>query len=144
MEVRMRKAFIVAAAFVLATTFSASAMQQQANPPKPEQKPEEKAPAALTGKWDMTIDTDQGAMQSTLEVKQDGKKVTGTLTSPQGAGPIEGEYADGKLTFSMSFDSPNGSIQIGFNATMKPDGSLAGTLDFGGGQIPWRAVRAKG
>ena len=47
-------------------------------------------------------------MQSTLDVKEDGKKVTGTLTSPQGAGPIEGEFADGKLTFSMSFDAPNG------------------------------------
>ena len=140
----MRKALVVAAAIALSTTFSVGAMQQQTAPPKPEQKPEEKAQTSIAGKWDMTIDTDQGAMQSTLDVKQDGKKVTGTLTSPQGAGPIEGEYADGKLTFSMSFDSPNGSMQIGFNATMKADGSLAGTLDFGGGQIPWRAIRAKG
>jgi hypothetical protein len=144
MEVRMRKAFVVAAAFVLATTFSASAMPQQANPPKPEQKPEEKAQTSVAGKWDMTVDSDQGSMQTTLDVKQDGKKITGTLTGPQGAGPIEGEYADGKLTFSLSFDGPNGSMQIGFTATMKADGSLAGTLDFGQGQIPWHAVRAKG
>lgn len=140
----MRKALVVAAAFVLATTFSASAMQQQANPPKPEQKPEQKAPASIAGKWDMTIDTDQGSMQSTLDIKQDGKKVSGTLTSPQGAGPVEGEYAEGKLAFSMSFDGPNGSMQIGFSATVKDDGSLTGTLDFSGNQIPWRATRSKG
>jgi len=140
----MRKALVVAAAFALAATFSASAMQQQANPPKPEQKPEEKAPASIAGKWDMTIDTDQGAMQASLDLKQDGKKVTGTITSPQGPATLEGEYAEGKLTFSISFDSPNGSMQIGFNATMKGDGSLAGSLDFGQGQIPWHAVRAKG
>jgi hypothetical protein len=140
----MRKAFVVAAAFALATTFSVGAMQQQTTPPKPEQKPEEKAQASVAGKWDMTIDTDQGAMQAALDLKQDGKKVTGTITSPQGPAAVEGEYAEGKLTFSISFDSPNGSMQIGFNATMKADGSLAGTLDFGQGQIPWRAVRAKG
>lgn len=140
----MRKAFVVAAAFALATTWSASAMQQQANPPKPDPKPEEKASASIAGKWDMTIDADQGAMQASLDMKQDGKKVTGTITSPQGPAALEGEYADGKLTFSISFDSPNGSMQIGFNATMKGDGSLAGMLDFGQGQIPWRAVRAKG
>jgi hypothetical protein len=140
----MRKAFVVAAAFALATTFSVGAMQQQTTPPKPEQKPEEKAQASVAGKWDMTIDTDQGAMQAALDLKQDGKKVTGTITSPQGPASVEGEYAEGKLTFSISFDSPNGSMQVGFNATMKTDGSLAGTLDFGQGQIPWRAVRAKG
>ena len=140
----MRKALVVAAAFALATTFSASAMQQQANPPKPEQKPEQKAPTSVAGKWDMSIDTDQGAMQSTLDIKQDGKKVTGTLTSPQGAGPVEGEFADGKLAFSMNFDGPNGAMQIGFSATLKDDGSLVGTLDFGGNQIAWHATRAKG
>lgn len=140
----MRKALVVAAAFVLATTFSASAMQQQANPPKPEQKPEQKAAASIAGKWDMTIDADQGAMQATLDLKQDGKKVTGTITSPQGPAALEGEYADGNLTFSISFDGPNGSMQIGFKATAKDDGSLAGTLDWGQGQIPWRAVRSKG
>jgi len=140
----MRKALVVAAAFALATTFSTSAMQQQANPPKPEQKPEQKVPASVAGKWDMTIDTDQGAMQASLDLKQDGKKVTGTITSPQGPASLEGEYADGKLAFSISFDSPNGSMQIGFKATAKDDGSLAGTLDFGQGEIPWRAVRSKG
>jgi hypothetical protein len=140
----MKKALVVAAALALATTFSASAMQQQANPPKPEQKPEQKAAASIAGKWDMTIDADQGAMQATLDLKQDGKKVTGTITSPQGPAALEGEYADGNLTFSISFDGPNGSMQIGFKATAKDDGSLAGTLDWGQGQIPWRAVRSKG
>jgi hypothetical protein len=140
----MKKALVVAAAFALAATFSVSARPQQADPPKPQQKPEQKAPASVAGKWDVTVDTDQGSMQSTLDLKQDGKKVTGTLTSPQGAGPVEGEYAEGKLTFSMSFDGPNGSVQIGFNATVKDDGSLIGTLDFGGQPIAWHAVRSKG
>ncbi len=105
-EVRMRKAFVVAAAFALATTFSVGAMQQQTAPPKPEQKPEEKAQASVAGKWDMTIDTDQGAMQSTLDVKtgrQEGHRHDHQPAGRRSA--IEGEYADGKLTFSISFDS---------------------------------------
>jgi hypothetical protein len=137
----MKKAFVVVVALVLATSFSARA--QQTNPPKQDQKPEQKAPASIAGKWDMTVESDQGQMQTLLEIKLDGKKVTGTITGPQGAGPIEGEFADNKLTFTMAFDSPNGSMNIGFTATFKDD-ALSGTLDFGQGQVPWHATRAKG
>ncbi len=135
----MKKVLLAAVALALATSFPARAQQsQQTNPPKPEQK----APASIAGKWDMTVETDQGQMQTLLEVKLDGKKVTGTITGPQGAGPIEGEFVDNKLTFTMSFDSPNGSMSIGFTATFKDD-ALSGTLDFGQGQVPWHATRSK-
>jgi hypothetical protein len=139
----MRKVLLVAIGLALATTLPARAMQSQQTPPPQAPKPEQKAPASIAGKWDMTVETDQGQMQTLLEIKLDGKKVTGTITGPQGAGPIEGEFADNKLTFSMSFDSPNGSMNIAFNGTLKDD-ALSGTLDFGQGQIPWHATRSKG
>jgi hypothetical protein len=139
----MRKVLLVAIGLALATTLPARAMQSQQTPPPAPPKPEQKAPASIAGKWDMTIETDQGQMQSLLEMKLDGKKVTGTITSPQGAGPIEGEFADNKLTFSLSFDSPNGSMNIAFSATLKDD-AFTGILDFGQGQILWHATRSKG
>ena len=144
----MRRIFIAIGAIALATTVSARGTQsqqsQQSTPPAQEQKPDQKAPPTVAGKWDMTVDTDQGAMQAGLEIKLDGKKVTGMLNGPQGQAPIEGEFADNKLTFSLSFDSPNGGMQVAFSGTLKDDGSLSGTLDYGQGQVPWRAVRSKG
>ena len=142
----MKHLAIVALTCVIASGVSARTMAlQQSTPPAQSPKPEPKPdPKNIAGKWDVTVESDQGAMQVALDMKLDGKKVTGTITSPQGTSPVEGEYADGKLNFSLSFDSPNGTVQVSFAGTMKDDGSLAGTLDFGQGQIPWHAVRSKG
>ncbi len=134
------KKTVVALALVLAASFSARAMQTP--PQTPPAKPEQKA-TTIAGKWDMSIDSDQGSMQSLLEIKLDGKKVTGTISGQQGTFPLEGEFADNKLAFSISFDSPNGSMQVGFTGTLKDD-VLSGALDFGQGQVPWHATRAKG
>lgn len=118
--------------------------QQQAPPTTPpaEEQPAEAAPS-VAGKWNVTTTTDQGTMYSTLDVKLEGKKVTGTLASDMGTAPIEGEWADGKLGFALTMDTGNGPLQLWFAATMKEDGSLAGTIDFGQGTIPWTATRPK-
>ncbi len=80
-------------------------------------------------------------MSLPLELKLDGKKVTGTIVGPQGESTgLEGEFADGKLTFSIS---PDGNMQIAFAGAFKEDGSLAGTIDFGQGPFPWTATRVK-
>ncbi len=134
----MKKTLLVAMAVALAASLPARAQQAQDKPAAPP----EKAAGSVAGKWDVTIETDQGQMQSLLEMKLEGKKITGTITSPQGAAPLEGEFADSKLTFSIAFDSPNGSMNIAFSATFKDD-ALTGTLDFGQGQIPWHATRSK-
>jgi len=135
---------LIAAAALSAGT----AAQQQSTPPAqtpaPEQKPDAKTPPTVAGKWDGSIDSDQGTMQVFIEMKLDGKKVSGTIAGPQGTYPIEGEYADNKLSFSVSVDGGGGSMQVYFTGALKDDGSLAGTLDFGQGQVPWHATRSKG
>ena len=144
----MSRIFITIAAIALATTVSARGAQpqqsQQSTPPAQTQKPDQKAPPSVAGKWDMTIETDQGQMQAALEIKLDGKKVTGSINGPQGQYPIEGEFADNKLAFSVNVDSSGGAMQVAFSGTLKDDGSLSGSLDFGQGEVPWHAVRSKG
>jgi hypothetical protein len=133
---------------IIAGAASLSAQQgHQQTPPASQPKPEEKADpkASIGGKWNMSVDVpQQGAMTSVLVLKQDGKKLTGTLTGRK-AKSIEGEYAEGKITFAMSFQGSNGSMQIGFSGALKENGTLAGTLDLGGqGQtMNWTAERAK-
>lgn len=143
----MKSFFALCAALCLAAPVyaqTAGQQQQQAEPPATEEKPAE-APS-IAGKWNVTTTTDQGTMYSTLEIKvdeEDAKKITGTLASEMGTAPIAGEWAEGKLGFSLSMDTANGPFQLWFAGTMKEDGSLAGTIDFGQGTIPWSAVKAK-
>lgn len=102
------------------------------------------AAADVTGKWSLSIDTPQGPMTVAMVLQQEGTKVTGTLAGPQGETPTEGQFKDGTLTFGISFESPNGSMQLSFSATLAEDGSLTGVMSGPMGEIPWTAVRDKG
>lgn len=99
--------------------------------------------STIDGKWSMNVQTPQGAMDVAMEIKSEGKKITGTISGPQGDAPLEGEYADGKIAFGISIDSPEGAMAIGFAGAMKDDGTLAGTLTGPFGEAPWTASRVK-
>ena len=118
--------------------------QAQGQPPtqaKPEAKPEAASPFA--GKWNVNVQNPNGAVESTLDLKVDGKKVAGTLQSQMGNATVEGEIADGKLTFWFSMDANGTTLNITFVGTSQKDGSLAGTLSFGQGDLNWTATKAK-
>ena len=122
---------------------AAPAARQQA-PPLAQEKPSEtKAPASIAGKWDMSAETPNGTTAVTLVIKLDGKKVSGTMTGPQGDIPHEGEFVDGKLTTAISFQGSSGQMNITFTGAMKEDGTMAGTFDFGQGEMKWTATRSK-
>jgi hypothetical protein len=138
----VKNRLLVATAVLLASTVSTGPLRAQT--PQPPPAPPAAAPAAtIAGKWNVSIDTGQGVMETILEVKLDGKKVTGTLSGQQGTSPIEGEYNDPKLTFSMNYDAGGNSIAVFFTCTLK-DNVLTGTADAGSmGSFPVRAERAK-
>ena len=82
-------------------------------------------------------------MTPAMDLKVDGKKVTGTLSSPQGEVAVAGEFADSKLTFSINVQGNGGEMKIDFAGTLKADGTIAGTMAFPQGEIPWTATRPK-
>lgn len=141
-------ALVLPIASLQAAAPQGQAQQGQAQA-KPEPKPEAKAEAApsLAGKWNMNVESPNGSMQSGMELAIDPKtpkKVTGMLSSQMGEAPIEGEIAaDGKLTFWITMNAGGNNMSITFVGTVQKDGSLAGVLDFGQGEIPWTATRAK-
>jgi len=101
------------------------------------------AQASVTGKWKLNFQTDQGAVDADLTLKQDGEKVTGSLTSPQGEAPLEGTYKGGKLVLSLSVDAGGQALTITFDGALEKD-TLKGNVDFGGfGSATWTATRAK-
>lgn len=101
-------------------------------------------PAGIDGKWNMTVDIPEGqAMQVAALFKTSGKKLTGTLTSPQGEVPLEGEVDGAKVAFGITVPQDSGPMNIGFAGTVQQDGTLAGTASGPMGEFKWKAERAK-
>jgi hypothetical protein len=136
------------AMLALATAAPVFAQDPAKPAPKPEPKVEVKvnSAASLADNWAVSIDANGQTMEAALVIKADAKdtkKVTGTITSPQGEAPLEGEVVDGKLTFWFKMNGGSGEMSITFVGTPQKDGSLAGTLSFGQGDMNWTATRVK-
>ena len=82
--------FVLALFVAVATPMVSAAQQTPPTPPTPapaQNRPTPKASASIAGKWDMSAETPQGTEASTLVIKLDGKKVTGTMSEPTGRNP---------------------------------------------------------
>lgn len=129
---------VVLVAGLSATSDATLASIQVPQTPPTAQPPNQ--PTTIAGKW--TVTGDNGPYPAVLDIKLDGKKVSGTLTGDAGAMTVDGEFADSKLTFSIT--SPDGAAVVTFTLTLKDD-VFTGVADNGqGGQFAVRAERAKG
>ena len=90
--------------------------------------------ADVTGKWVAEQPGRNGGppRQTTFDLKQDGGKLTGTMTGgmgrPGGGGgaPAAIEISDGKVdgdkvTFTIKREGPNGPMEIKYNGTVSGD-----------------------
>jgi hypothetical protein len=140
-------AALAAAVLFIAAVPNAEARQAQAQGQPPSQAKPEAKPEATTspfaGKWNVSIQSPNGASEATLDLKVDGKKIAGSIQSQAGEAKLEGEIADAKMTFWFSIDMNGQSINITMVGTPQKDGSLAGTLSFGQGDMNWTATKAK-
>jgi hypothetical protein len=92
------------------------------------------AQTGVAGEWDLTFKTDQGEISATLTLKQSGAELTGTLSSPQGDGPVKGSVDGSNVKWTMDFSGPNGSITIDFAAEVAGL-AMKGEANFGQGSI---------
>ena len=116
--------------------------------PKPDAKPDAKpaTAATLAGRWEVSVETQNGPMPASLDVKadpKDAKKITGTIASQAGEAVFEGEVADGRLSIWFKMSANGTEISVTLAGAPQKDGSMAGTLNFGQGEIPWTATREK-
>lgn len=85
---------------------------------------------AATGKWNITIKTPMGEQKATLELKQDGASVTGSMSGAMGSVPIENGSADGdSVKWNAKVTSPM-PLTLEFAGKIE-GGNLAGTVKFG-------------
>jgi hypothetical protein len=83
-------------------------------------------------------------MTAGMTLAQDGTKVTGTFTSDHtGEAALEGEFANGTLTFTVTVHAADNPMRVDFAGKMQDDGSLVGTLKGQMGEMSWTATRAK-
>ena len=94
------------------------------------------------GAWELTVDTPQGANTSTLNLKQDGDKLSGDLTSQMGSTPVTGTFSAGTVAVTANIDIQGTSLQLGINGTVDAD-TMTGEVKFGDfGAFPFTAKRA--
>jgi hypothetical protein len=100
----------------------------------------------VAGKWNFSM----GPQKRVLVLNLDGNKVTGTLGAEGGtADKLQGEYVEGKLTFTVMAEAMNrdgsdaGRVAIKYEGRLTNQGSLAGTATIEGfdSAKTWTAVR---
>jgi hypothetical protein len=127
------------AALSMVVLFTAGAAAQE--PPKPDEKKAEVVD--ISGKWDLTVQTQQGPMTTSTTFKVEDEKVTGTMQGPQGELAVNGTITATELSFSCVVNTQNGELTIAFTGAPGKD-KMEGKVDFGGrGEGGWSAVRAK-
>ena len=87
---------------------------------------------SATGTWNVTMSTPMGAQPATLELAEDGGKLTGTMSSPAapeameiGEGAVDGDA----LTWTVAMTAPM-PMTLEFSATVDGD-AIAGTVKLG-------------
>ena len=114
--------FIVTAALVL-SAFSASA-------------------AEVAGSWNMVVDTPNGKFESTIDLKQDGEKLTGVVHNQFGDSEISGSVKGDAITLNQKLDFNGQSVVIVYTGKVDSVTALSGKFKFGEqGEGDWSATK---
>ena len=107
--------------------------------------------ANITGTWNMGLEGGH-VIPVALVLKQDGKKLTGTIALPTQNGgqrvdvALSGEFADGAFTLSGTVEQAKEATTLNISGKLLEDGSMAGTFGMTGsrhGRMSWTAERLK-
>ena len=94
--------------------------------------------ADVSGSWTGAMGGDAGGMQLTFNLKQDGTKLTGSISNPQGGDPItisDGKVDGDKISFKVSFNGINITHDGTINGDQITLESKSDSADFPGGEM---------
>ncbi len=81
----------------------------------------------VAGHWQVSMDTPHGPMKGSMEFKQDGSKVAGTLElGPMGSFAFKGSVEGAKIAFDVELPENQGTLK--FAGTIEGD-KMSGTTD---------------
>jgi hypothetical protein len=87
----------------------------------------------VTGTWKMEVKTAQGTGQPTLDLKQDGEKVTGTYKGQLGEAPLTGNVKGEALTLNFKISGPMGELPVEYSGRVAGD-AMEGKVKLGPGE----------
>ena len=93
--------------------------------------------ANVAGKWDVQVSGDAGSASQTIDLQQDGNKISGTFKGPRQSGPLEGTVDGNNIKFHVKSRVP-----LDYTGTVSGD-SMKGTMSGRGKTGDWTATRAK-
>jgi uncharacterized protein (TIGR03066 family) len=118
---------------VVALTLGASAQDKKSDP------------ATVAGVWQMSVQGDH-VIPIGMELKQDGKDVTGIILMPTHNGQrkevsLKGEFAAGALELNVVESDAEETAKLAISAKMQKDGTMSGTLSTGQHSVSWTGER---
>lgn len=126
-----RKAFGMVAILVLSLMVSGAAIAQDKTD--------------VSGKWESKFTTPNGDTRTTTYTfKQDGEKLTGTISGGMGGDtPLEGTVKGKEVKFTVSRTNQNGeTVKTEYSATVEGD-TMKGSAEGPRGKRDWTATKAK-
>lgn len=98
---------------------------------------------SVAGAWELVVKgpAAHGDLTATMELEQDGSKVTGALTAHGRTHKLAGQFGNGELSLQTT-DTP-ADHGMSLTARLKDDGTLAGYLSSSMGDMQWTATRTK-
>ena len=102
-------------------------------------------PANVAGKWTITLQTESFTATPTLELKQDGEKITGSYTGRYGSFPLEGKVKGNAIEFAFKMTAEGMEVQMAYKGEVASDGqSMKGQAMLSEmGEASWTAKKEK-
>ncbi len=98
-------------------------------------------PARVAGVWNVSLEIGSITGRPTIELKQDGEKLTGTYRGRYGASPLEGSIKENQIGFAVTMNAEGQQTTGYFGGTVDGD-TMNGTVEFeGAGEGTWSATR---
>ena len=110
-------------------------------------------PSNIGGAWQISWQPRSGSQQATMQIQQDGSKLSGTFQDSGGSSPVTGSIAGNSVSFSVQVQGRpmilafTGTIDGDkMSGTFQPQGGGGGRAGRGGGQgnHTWSGVRQQG
>jgi hypothetical protein len=98
----------------------------------------------VAGTWELTVKgpAAHGDLTATMELQQEGKKVTGSFNAHGSTHTVEGEFSEGELSLETTDTPADHSMTL--NGRLTDTGRLTGYLSSSMGDMQWTGVRAHG
>jgi hypothetical protein len=106
-------------------------------------------PADISGSWQISWAGRGGSQQATIQIQQDGSKLTGTFQDSGGSAQLTGGVAGNNVSFSVQVQGRMTVVFAGtvdgdkMSGTFQPQGGVGGRGGHGGaqGNHSWSGVR---